>query len=141
VSRIYWDSMLFVYWLEDNPQFAKRVGAIHSKMQERGDQLITSAFTFGEVLAGVYRAGAVRVADESRRLLQRVVSDVISFDLEASEHYAQVRGTQGIAPADAIHLACAAKANSDLFLTNDKRLVGKFVPGIQFIATLDTQLF
>jgi predicted nucleic acid-binding protein len=44
-------------------------------------------------------------------------------------------------PADAIHLACAAQAGTDLFLTNDKRLVGKFVPGIQFIAGLDMQLF
>lgn len=34
-----------------------------------------------------------------------------------------------------------AQANADLFLTNDKRLVGKIVSGIQFIATLDTQLF
>ena len=141
MSRIYWDSALFVYWLEDNPQFAKRVGAIHSKMRERGDELITSAFTFGEVLAGAYRAGAVRAADESRQLLRRVVSEIILFDLGASEHYAKIRGTQGVAPADAIHLSCAAQARSDLFLTNDKRLVGKFVPGIQFIATLETQLF
>jgi predicted nucleic acid-binding protein len=141
VSRIYWDSMLFVYWLEDNPQFAKRVGTIHTRMKERGDELITSDFTFGEVLAGVYRAGAVRAAGDSRRLLQKIISEVVPFDLGASEHYARIRGTQGVAPADAIHLACAAQASSDLFLTNDKRLVGKFVPGIQFIATLETQLF
>ena len=30
------------------------------------------------------------------------------------------------------------RAGTDLFLTNDKRLVGKIVPGIQFIASLDT---
>lgn len=141
MSRIYWDSMLFVYWLEDSLQFAKRVGAIHSKMKERGDELITSAFTFGEVLAGVYRAGAVRAADDSRRLLQRVVSELIPFNLETSEHYARIRGALGIAPADAIHLACAAQGKTDLFLTNDKRLIGKIIQGIQFIATLDTQLF
>lgn len=140
MSRIYWDSMLFVYWLEDHPQFAKRVGEIHARMKQRGDELITSAFTFGEVLAGVYRAGAVRAADESRRLLQRVISDVVPFNLDVSEHYARIRGTQGVPPADAIHLACAAQSKTDLFLTNDKRLVGKIVPGIQFIATLDTQL-
>jgi uncharacterized protein len=140
VSRIYWDSMLFVYWLEDNLQFAKRVGAIHTRMKERGDELITSAFTFGEVLAGAYRAGAVRAADESRRLLQRVVSEVVPFSLEVSEHYARIRGTQGIPPGDAIHLACAAQAGTDLFLTNDKRLASKFIHGIQFIATLDTSL-
>jgi predicted nucleic acid-binding protein len=132
--------MLFVYWLEDHPQFAKRVGEIHGRMKQRGDELITSAFTFGEVLAGAYRAGAARAADDSRRLLQRVISQIVPFDLEVSERYAQIRGAQGVAPADAIHLACAAQVKTDLFLTNDKRLVGKFVAGIQFIATLDTQL-
>ena len=46
MSRIYWDTMLFIYWLENNPQFAKRVGAIRTRMEERGHQLITAAFTF-----------------------------------------------------------------------------------------------
>lgn len=141
MSRIYWDSMLFIYWLEDNPQFAKRVEAIHSRMKDRGDQLITGAFTCGEVLAGAHRAGAARLADQSRRLLLSVISEVIPFTLETTEHYARIRGTLGVAPADSIHLACAAQAGTDLFLTNDKRLTGKFVQGIQFIATLDTQFF
>ncbi len=141
MSRIYWDTMLFIYWLENNPQFAKRVGAIHKRMEERGDQLITGAFTFGEVLAGPYRVGAVKVADESKRLLRSVVSEVVPFTIETADHYAQIRGAMGIPPADAIHLASAAQAGTDLFLTNDKNLVGKVVPGIQFIASLDTQLF
>jgi hypothetical protein len=46
----------------------------------------------------------------------------------------------GLRPADSIHLASAAQAGTDLFPTNDKNLVGKIVPGIQFIAPLDTQL-
>ncbi len=45
--------MLFIYWLENNPQYAERVGAIRTRMEECGDQLITGAFTFGEVLAGL----------------------------------------------------------------------------------------
>jgi uncharacterized protein len=140
VSRVYWDTMLFIYWLEDHPQYAKRVGAIRSRMEERGDQLITGAFTFGEILAGAYRKGATQVATESRRLLKEVVSEVVPFTIETADHYAQIRGTLGVAPADAIHLACAAQAGTDLFLTNDKRLVGKIVPGIQFISSLETQL-
>jgi len=140
VSRVYWDTMLFIYWLEDHPQYAKRVGAIRSRMEERGDQLITGAFTFGEILAGAYRKGATQVAAESRRLLREVVSEVIPFSIETADHYAQIRCTLVVAPADAIHLACAAQAGTDLFLTNDKRLVGKIVPGIQFIASLETQL-
>lgn len=140
MSRIYWDTMLFIYWLEDHPQYAKRVGAIRSRMEERGDRLITGAFTFGEILAGAYRKGATQVAAESRRLLQEVVSEVVPFAIETADHYAQIRGTLGVAPADAIHLACAAQAGTDLFLTNDRRLVGKIVPGVQFIASLETPL-
>lgn len=141
MSRIYWDSMLFIYWLENNPQFAKRIGAIHSRMQERNDELITSAFTFGEVLAGPYRVGADKIADESKRLLQEVVYKVLPFTMEVADRYARIRGKLGIAPADAIHLSCAAQAGTDLFLTNDRGLVGKIVPGIHFIASLDTPLF
>lgn len=141
MSRIYWDTMLFIYWLENNPQFATRVGAIRARMEERGDQLITAAFTFGEVLAGPYRIGAVKVADDAKRLLESVVSESVPFTVETADRYARIRGTLRIPPADAIHLACAAQAGTDLFLTNDKNLVGKLVPGIQFIASIETQLF
>jgi predicted nucleic acid-binding protein len=140
VSRIYWDTMLFIYWLEDHPEYARRVDAIRSRMEERHDELITGAFTFGEVLAGAYRKGTPQLADETRRLLRNVVAEVVPFTLDTADRYARIRGTPGIAPADAIHLASAAQAGTDLFLTNDQRLVGKIVPGIQFIASLDTQL-
>lgn len=63
------------------------------------------------------------------------------FAFDAAGHYARIRGSLGIPPADAVHWACAAQAGADLFLTNDKRLVGKIIPGIQFIATLDSQFF
>lgn len=141
MSRIYWDSMLFIYWLEDNPQFAKRVNTIRLRMQERGDQLITGAFTFGEILAGAYRKGASPLADEVGQLLRNAVSEVIPFTDRTASRYAQIRGGLGIAPADAIHLACASEAGTDMFLTNDKQLVGKFIPGIQFVAGMDTALF
>ena len=141
MSRIYWDAMLFIYWLEDHPEYARRVDAIRSRMEQRHDQLITGAFTFGEVLAGAYRKGTPEQAGETRRLLRNVVAEVVPFTLDTADRYARIRGTPGITPADAIHLASAAQAGTDLFLTNDQRLVGKIVPGIQFIASLDTQLF
>lgn len=141
MSRIYWDTMLFIYWLEDNPHFAKRVDAIRLRMQERKDQLLTGALTFGEVLAGVYRVGQSNLADKTKQALQSIVSEVVPFTVDTADRYAQIRGALGLPAADAMHLACAAQAGTDLFLTNDKRLLGKFVPGIQFIASLDTQFF
>jgi uncharacterized protein len=139
VSRVYWDTMLFIYWLEDHPQYARRVDAIRSRMDQRHDQLITGAFTFGEVLAGVYRKGTPQLAADTSRLLQNTVAEVVPFTLETADRYARIRAT-GITPADAIHLASAAQAGTDLFLTNDKRLVGKIVPGIQFVDSLETNL-
>jgi uncharacterized protein len=141
VSRIYWDSMLFIYWLDDNPYFAKRVASIHDRMSERKDELITSAVTVGEVLAGVYRKGPMSRVDEVRNALLSLLSEVVPFTADTADHYARIRGSMKITSPDAIHLACAASAGTDLFLTNDKNLVGKFVPGIQFIASLDAQLF
>jgi predicted nucleic acid-binding protein len=73
--------------------------------------------------------------------LQEAVSEVVPFTIQTADHYAKIRGTLGVSPADAIHLASAAQAGTDLFLTNDKRLVAKIVPGIQFIGALDTELF
>ncbi len=140
MSRVYWDSMLFIYWLEDHPQYAKQVDVIHSRMKQRQDRLITGAFTFGEVLAGTYRKGRAELADQFRTLLRSVVAEIVPFTVETAEHYARIRGALGTTPADAIHLASAAQAGTDLFLTNDKSLVGKIVPGIQFIAMLDTQI-
>ncbi|HEY7838794.1 MAG TPA: hypothetical protein VIC54_09360 [Terriglobales bacterium] len=42
---------------------------------------------------------------------------------------------------DALHLAIAATAGVNLFLTNDRRLHRLKVPGIDFIAGLDTNLY
>jgi predicted nucleic acid-binding protein len=137
VSRIYWDTMLFIYWLENHPRFAKRVDEIYSRMRDRQDQLLTGAFTFGEVLSGVYRKGSAHQAGEVRLQLQKVVTEIVPFTIETADHYARIRGSLSLPPADAIHLASAADAGTDLFLTNDKRLVGKFVPGIHFVASLE----
>lgn len=140
MSRIYWDSMLFIYWLDDNPLFARRVASIHARMRERNDELITSAVTLGEVLAGVYRKGSASRADEVRSALLNLLSEVVPFTVETADHYAQIRGNTNIASPDAIHLACAASAGTDLFLTNDKSLAGRVIPGIQFIAGLDSNI-
>jgi uncharacterized protein len=141
VSRIYWDTMLFIYWLEENPQFGKRVDAIWSRMQERNDQLITGALALGEVFAGAYKRGADRERiQQVKAALENAVSTVIPFTAETADAYGRIKGSLKIPSADAIHLACAATAGTDLFLTNDRNLVGKVIPGIHFIAGLDSNI-
>ena len=141
MSRIYWDTMLFVYWLEDHPLYAPRVRQILSKMEERLDQLYTGAFTVGEVLVGPYKMHALDTVRRIREFFESSFVEIIPYTLKTADLYARIRTSQGISPAGAIHLASAAQVGTDLFLTNDSALASKVVSGINFIAGLDTNLF
>ena len=136
MSLIFWDTMIFVYWIEQHPNFGSRVDAIRRRMWERKDQLWTSTLTVGEVLAGPYAKGDVDLSRQYKELLARPLVQTIPFTEETADHFARIRADRSIASADAIQLACAAQARVDLFLTNDRRLARKTIPGIQFIADL-----
>ena len=40
MSLVYWDTMLFVYWLDEHPLYAERVPSILSRMEDRKDTLL-----------------------------------------------------------------------------------------------------
>ena len=136
MSLIFWDTMIFVYWIEQHPNFASRVDEIRRRMWERKDQLWTSTLTLGELLSGPYAKGDLDLSRRYKELLARPLVQTIPFTEETAEHFARIRADRSIASADAIQLACAAQARVDLFLTNDRRLARKTIPGIQFIADL-----
>lgn len=69
MSLVYWDTMLFIYWLEAHPQHGKKVEQIHERMAQRGDQLCTSMFTVGEILTGAYKTGRTKEAGQIRVFL------------------------------------------------------------------------
>jgi uncharacterized protein len=140
MSRIYWDTMLFIYWLEDHPRHGERIQQIFERMQERQDQLCTSSFAVGETLVGFHKRGALDVASRVREFFREGSVEVIPYTLDTADFYAVIRAKKGITSADAIHLACAASAHTDLFLTNDTNLVGRVIPGIQFIAGIDSNI-
>ena len=97
----------------------------------------TGALTLGEVLVSPYENRDANLVARYKALLSPPVVDVLDFTSDAADHYARIRADRGIARGDAMQLACAAAANVDLFLTNDHRLQGKVIPGIQFIGGLD----
>jgi len=135
MSRIFWDTNLFIYLLEDRGANTETVVRLAQKMEERGDQLMTSTFTLGELLVHPTSLGNAKLCEEYENILSSRAT-LISFDHQAARQYARVRSDRSIKAPDAIQLACAAKAEIDLFITNDSRLAGKLVPGIQFIVPL-----
>jgi predicted nucleic acid-binding protein len=105
-------------------------------MLDRGDRLCTSVLTLGELLALPYAQGNQELVQLYRSALLSPNVDVIPFTEETADFFGRVRADRSIAPADAVQLACAAQARVDLFLTHDRRLARKNIPGIQFIADL-----
>jgi predicted nucleic acid-binding protein len=135
MSRIFWDTNLFIYLFEEYGTLSERVRAIRQKMLERGDQLLTSTLTLGELLVKPMEKGA---PDVCKRYEEALASSAIllPFDLKAATHYARLRRDRSIRAPDAIQLACAGSASVDLFITNDERLQSKRVDGIQFLTSL-----
>jgi len=135
MSRIFWDTNLFIYLFEEYGTLSERARAIRARMLERGDQLLTSTLTLGELLVKPTENGAL---DLCKRYEDALVNGAVllPFGVKAAVHYARLRCDRSIRAPDAIQLACAGAAGVDLFITNDERLQSKRVEGIQFMTSL-----
>lgn len=136
MSRVFWDTNLFIYLFEGRGAQADRVAALRERILERRDQLFTSALTLGEILVKPVEANDNALAARYTRAIE-ATAVVVPFAAEAAPTYARIRLDRSIRPPDAIQLACAAAAEIDLFVTNDERLSRKSVSGIQFITSLE----
>jgi predicted nucleic acid-binding protein len=136
MSRIFWDTNLFIYFLEGDNASATATKALRTNMLARGDQLLTSFLTLAEILVKPWERGEIQRCREIEKALSRAAV-MIPFDQPAAGKYAAIRRDRSVRAADAVQLACAAAADTDLFITNDRRLQGKHVEGIQFIVALD----
>jgi predicted nucleic acid-binding protein len=140
VSRIYWDTMLFIYLLEGHPQHSARVRHLLERSYERGDLLYSSYLALGELIAGASQSSDPAKAPIIQNTLDEMGFSYLPFDSGAVRPFSLLRAREKLKVADAIHLSCAASAGIDLFLTGDKQLLKLHVPGIQFIADFHTPL-
>jgi predicted nucleic acid-binding protein len=137
MSKVFLDSNLFIYQLEDLGPRGNRANFIFQRLSLRKDTLLTSALTVGEVLVKPIRLGNRILEKKYRELLREPDVRILPFDRTAGEIFAKVRQDRAIKAPDAIQLATAASAGCDLFITNDDRLTTAHVPGIQFIVSME----
>lgn len=136
MSRIFWDTNLFIYLFEGYGPLSKRVVALRQSMLTRGDQLLTSTLTMGEILVKPIERGDAELSKKYEETLA-ATSLMIPFDLKAAKIYASLRVDRSLRAPDAMQLACAAAAGVDLFITNDARLQTRQIAGIQFVVPLE----
>lgn len=82
-------------------------------MLARGDDLLTSALTLGELLVKPFEAGDVTLAARYEDAIVRSTT-VVPFTRETARVYAEIRRDRTVRAPDAIQLACAAHARVDL---------------------------
>lgn len=140
MRRIYWDTMLYVYWFENHSKYAARIEEIYSMMRRRGDLLCCSPLVYAEVLVGPMSTGDTEAVEALKTFFNSAEISMLSFTMEAASTFAALR-VSGIKAPDAMNLATATHSGVDLFVTNDKRLHKITHPGTPFIATLETDLF
>jgi predicted nucleic acid-binding protein len=132
--------MLFIYLLEDHPEFSTRVRQLLARARRRGDSLYTSYLVLGEVMAGSDKSPQPRKTQTIHEIVKEMGFTCLPFDEGAVAPFSRLRSKERLKIADAIHLACAASAGIDLFLTGDKQLTKLDIPGIQFIAEFNTPI-
>jgi uncharacterized protein len=141
MARIFWDTNLFIYLFEHNPQWSARVIEFRQRMVARRDHLLTSYLTVGEALTKPRETGNSVLEKSYLDFFIHGPIELIPFEVEAAKRYADIRSRERIRPADAIQLACAAAAGADLFVTNDNRLSDVVVSGITFVTAIGRMPF
>ncbi len=130
-GAVFWDTNLFIYLIEGKPSdLTEMVVRGRERMLSKGDQLVTSTLTLGEVLVQPLRTGRSDIAEQYE---ERIGSGavVVPFDSSAARRFAEVRASQPwVRPPDAVQLACAAQHGVEVFVTNDDRLNRAKVGGV-----------
>ena len=136
MSRVFWDTNIFIYFFEDRGTQGKSARSLRERMLSRGDQLITSTMTMGEILVKPRQHQNLDLCRQYERAITATAL-VVPFDLNAARRFSELRANQTLRAPDAIQLSCAATVDTDLFITNDSRLSELRVDGVQFIVSLD----
>lgn len=137
MARIFWDTNLFIYLFEDNPEWSPKVVELRRGMLARQDHLLTSWLTVGEVLTKPKELDNRTLEKSYFQFFTGGAMELVEFGSHAAQKYAEIRSREQIRPADSMQLACAAAANTDLFITNDNRLSKLVIQGITFISGID----
>jgi len=117
------DTAIFIYLIEENPEFLPLVAPIFEETARGDRELVTSAITLLQVLVVPYRAGNLALAERYEALLTRSRGlHLVELDRAQLRTAAQVRALYSIRTPDALQLAAALSRQCATFVTNDRTL-------------------
>ena len=123
---VYLDTNVFVYALNAFPPFVKPLIDLLQGIDERRVHAVTSELTMMELLVVPFRNHDAQAEARCRMILRpRPCLHLAEVSLEVLETAARLRAENTSLPTpDAIHLATATLAGSQVLLTNDRHFMG-----------------
>lgn len=122
-KKVFLDTSPFIYYLENNPQYHKRVKEFLAHCYAAEKELITSVITVAEYCVYPYRTDHDELIQKFYLFLEDMDIDIVSIDKELAQKAAEIRAEyKGFKAMDALQLATACMTGCDVFLTNDRQL-------------------
>lgn len=114
------DSNLFIYNLEQNPQFAEYTDIVFNKLALNKLKAVTSIISLTEILS--YPDTAIVETQIINDFFNTPNTKIVEIDRNIAVEAAKIRREYGFRLPDAVQLATAKLAKAKAFITNDQRL-------------------
>ncbi len=123
VSRIAFDTSIFIYHLEGNPVYLPLTQEILSGIERGRWQGITSTITLMELNVKPIQLGRVDIARQYEAILVNFPNLAIhDVNREVARTAARLRADFRVRPPDALQVSTALVFHADVFITNDQHL-------------------
>jgi len=117
------DTMVFIYHLEDHPDFSTITERLFDAVEKGKFHAITSLITLLEILVKPKKEGLTKVVSDYRDLLLTFQNlKFIPVDLRVTDLASTLRAKYSIRTPDAIQIATAIAEGAAAFITNDDQL-------------------
>ncbi len=126
------DSNIFIYMLEAHQEFGSAACDLFVAIEQTSLDAVASEVTFLEVLASPKLQGDL--INQTRRSLEQLGVRFHSVSKDALLSAAELRRQHGCGAFDAIHVAQAISQGCSQFITNDRSLLKKQIPGISLVS-------
>ena len=123
MNRVFIDTAPFIYLLERDDEYNRTVYNQFENWFNNKSVLLSSVLTLSEVLVSPKQKKQSALECKYRYLLKDILSEpLIVIDEEVAEKTAFFRVKYKLKTPDALQIAAAIHAGSDIFYTNDKSL-------------------
>jgi predicted nucleic acid-binding protein len=138
--RIFLDTNIWIYAYEEDPKFGASARVMMQSLRSGEHSIVGSLLILNELLVLPTRRADDFTVAAYRRLFGARMLELVPYTQAATQIYAGLRAFHRTKPLDALHLATAAAARVDYFITQDEKLLPLTVPGIGSIADLNVTL-